>query len=87
VGLATALRQQQRIVEAEEVLSSQFENHAGQPIIFIEHARLAERSTDWPEAASRWDDILTRFPDRLDEFGGHARTLREKADATAIQDN
>jgi tetratricopeptide (TPR) repeat protein len=85
LGLATALRQQQRIAEAEEVLSSQFEHHAGQPIIFIEHARLAERSTDWPEAASRWDDVLTRFPDRSGEFGDHVRNLHKMADAAAIQ--
>jgi tetratricopeptide (TPR) repeat protein len=86
-GLATALRQQQRIAEAEEVLSGQFERHAGEPVLFIDYAWLAERAANWPEAASRWEDVLTRFPNRRDDFGHHARALRERADMAAAQDH
>jgi predicted Zn-dependent protease len=85
-SLANALREQKRVSEAEAVLSEQFERMPHEPWLFMEHARLAERSADWPNAARRWDEVSRQFPDRWEGYGGHARALREQGELTAARD-
>lgn len=77
IGLATALREQGRMPEAEAVLIEQFERTPQELGLFIEYARFAERSADWPEAENRWQVVQNRFPHRWEGFGGLSRALSE----------
>ncbi len=86
-GLATALREQGCLPEAEALLTAQFQRLAHEPWPFVEHARLAERSKDWPEAAKRWANVTGRFPMVWEAYCGRARALRQQgqmADARVV---
>jgi len=86
-GLATALQEQGCLPEAEALLTAQFERLAHEPWPFVEHARLAERSKDWTQAARRWASVISRFPTVWEAYCGQARALRQQgqmADARAI---
>ena len=75
VGLALALREQQRTAEADEILTEQLERRSNDPTIFIEYAWLAERANDRAGALQRWDEVVSRFPRRsarLHRAGAHA---------------
>ena len=78
-SLANTLREQGRIPEAEAVLSEQFERLAHEPWPFVDHARLAERSADWPAALARWEDVIRRFPDLWEGYAGRAPRRASKA--------
>jgi tetratricopeptide (TPR) repeat protein len=77
-SLANALREQRRLPEADAVLAAQIERLGHEPAIFIDYARLAERASNWPEAARRWEAVSIRFPQLCDGLCGRARSLREQ---------
>jgi tetratricopeptide (TPR) repeat protein len=77
-GLANALVEQGRLDQAEAVLAGQFERMAGEPALFIAHARLADRAANWAEAERRWTDVAARFPHMWEGFGGRVRSLRHQ---------
>lgn len=83
-GLANALREQNRVSEAGAVLASQFGPLATEPIIFTEHARLAERARDWRQAEARWADIVARFPNLADGYTGRARSVSAQGDSRRL---
>ncbi|WP_158929239.1 tetratricopeptide repeat protein [Acidisphaera sp. S103] len=76
-GLANALREQDQPEAADAVLAGQFVRFAGEPWLFFEYARLAERGENWAEAARRWEDATARFPALWEGHGGQARMLRQ----------
>ena len=76
-GLANALREQQRIDQAEDVLTACLESHAGDLPIAVEYARLADHAQDWPASRERWQTVTERFPNAWEGYSGHARALRE----------
>nr|WP_294554225.1 tetratricopeptide repeat protein [uncultured Rhodopila sp.] len=85
-GLASALREQGLLPAAEATLSGQFGRLGREPVLFVEYARLAELSKDWPEAGRRWENVLAQFPDVGEGYAGVARALREKGDLAAARD-
>ncbi len=82
-GLATALREQGRLSEADAVLLPQFERFQQEPAIFVEYARNSERSADAPEALRRWQAVQARFPNLWEGYDASARLLREQGDTAA----
>jgi tetratricopeptide (TPR) repeat protein len=78
VGLATALVEQGRHVDAQAALIGQLERMPDEPAVFIAHARLADRMGDWEEAERRWSNVAARFPHIWDGFGGQVRSLRHQ---------
>src|ERR1700722_17856507 len=76
-GLASALREQGRLDEAEATLVAAQGAMPGEPAAFAEHARLAESRRDWPKALERWQSVIDRFPDQWIGYFGVGRMLRE----------
>ena len=66
-----------RVTEAEAVLVAAQAALPGEPMVFVDYARIAEGARDWDTALTRWADLRERFPDRWDGYGGGARALRE----------
>ncbi len=75
--LATALREQGRLSEAEDVLLTAQNRGGRDPAAFMDFARLAEVRRDWPEALQRWVKVREQFPDSAEGCGGVARVLRQ----------
>ena len=76
-GGATALRQAGRLLEAEELLTVAMARFPDEPGLLTEFAWVAAARSDWAAAARRWEDLGSRFPDRVDACLGQARALRE----------
>ena len=92
VGLAVALREQQRFDEAQVLLEEAMEKANDDSRPWIEHAVLAQQRRDWAEAARRWEVVRTRFPDQpvgfnrgvaaLAALGRHAEAEELKSEAS-----
>jgi tetratricopeptide (TPR) repeat protein len=75
LGLAVALREQQRFDEAQVLLEEATEKDPGARSLFIEHAELAHHRREWVEAVRRWEVVRTRFPDQPVGFHRGAAAL------------
>jgi len=85
-GLAAALREQGRLPEAAAILRPQFERFQQEPAVFVEYARLAERTADRAEAMRQWQAVQARFPNLWQGYGEPARLLREQGDVAAAKE-
>ena len=74
---ATALRELGRLDEAERLLEEAAERFAEDAQIACDRAWLAVTRRDWAEAASRWQLVRRRFPDRVIAYIAGAAALRE----------
>lgn len=73
---AAALREMNRLDEAEVLLVDGQGRHPALEIMFIDHARIAEARRDWPEALLRFEEVVTRFPQSWFGYAGAFRVLR-----------
>jgi len=78
VGLANALVEQGRVGEGETVLTEQFDRIGEAPTLFIAHAHLAERRSNWEDAEQRWSAVKARFPNAREGHAGQIRSLRRQ---------
>jgi tetratricopeptide (TPR) repeat protein len=85
LGLALALRAQQRLQEAEQVLGEARQLFPAHAVMAQDFADLAERRRDWPAAIERWRDAALHFPDLAEAPLGLARSLVAHGDAAAAQ--
>ena len=89
IGLAVALREQQRFDKAEALFAGAMEAFPDEPPrAILKYAALAHHRRDWAEAAQRWEVVRTRFPDRADGFRRGAAALactRRHAEAEALE--
>ncbi|HVH75856.1 MAG TPA: glycosyltransferase 61 family protein [Stellaceae bacterium] len=58
-----ALREADRLDEADAVLSAGIGRFPDDPWMAVHYGWVAMRRKDWPEAAARWDRVRARFPD------------------------
>jgi tetratricopeptide (TPR) repeat protein len=77
IGLANALREQGRMVDAEAVLITEDIRFPAEPAFAINYAALPERSKNWEQALDRWTAVIVRFPDRIEGYSGAGRALSE----------
>ncbi len=75
LGGGVALRSAGRREEAEHLLDEGRERFPDHEQIAVAHAWLANARRDWPEAESRWDAILARFPDNPRSYLGAANAF------------
>ncbi len=75
-GLATALREQGRLDEAEALLLEAQQTFPQEIWPFANHARLAEVRQDWQAALARWTAIRHRFAQQVHGHRGSATALR-----------
>jgi tetratricopeptide (TPR) repeat protein len=76
-SLADALREQDRADEADAVLAAAQERLPDEFAVYAEHARLAGRRKNWPEALAAWERVRAQFPSAWGGFAGEANALRE----------
>jgi predicted Zn-dependent protease len=81
---AAALREQDRPNEAEALLHDTIERFPDNAWAASEHAWLAHRRKDWPEAIARWQQVRSHFPNQC--VWGGAAALRESGDLDAAED-
>lgn len=62
---------------AEAVLADGMIRFPEAPEPAVQHALLASRRRDWPEAVRRWDAVRQRFPDEVAGYWGGAQALRQ----------
>ncbi|HEY1936275.1 MAG TPA: tetratricopeptide repeat protein [Acetobacteraceae bacterium] len=77
VGLAGALREQQRLDDALLVLQEAIERFPGEVSLHVELAFLAQQRNDWPAAARRWESLRERFADHAVGYIEGARALEQ----------
>ncbi len=75
-SLATALREQGRVDDADSVLLIQIESGKAEIPIFCEYARNAEVQRDPEAALARWHQMFERFPDSWMAYQGYASALQ-----------
>jgi tetratricopeptide (TPR) repeat protein len=67
-GRAQCLSDSGRHAEADDVMRAAIEQFPDKSGLLVEFANFAHRRGDWPEAASRWEVLRTRFPDREEGY-------------------
>ena len=81
------LVEQERYVEAEELLASAESTLPGHQAIMVERARVAEARRDWPAAQNLWRAVRDASPDNPQAFQHESIALRRQgrhADAVAV---
>ena len=63
LGYGRALRHSNQIDRAEPILRDGIAAHPGNVELVAHYAEIAASRRDWPEAARRWSEMLSRFPD------------------------
>jgi tetratricopeptide (TPR) repeat protein len=76
-GLATALRRQGRLAEAEAVLLNALTQLPPEPDHFLAYAELADTRRDWAAAEQRWQAMRQHFPHVWYSYTGAAAAMRE----------
>lgn len=79
LGLASAMRQQGQLAQAETILSQAQSDRPDEPAYFIEFARLSDLQRKWAESEQRWRLVTSRFPKVMQGFIGLASALSEQA--------
>ncbi len=75
VARIVALRDSDRMAEAEDFAQQVLARMPDSARMAIEHARLALHRSDWEAAASRFRSVRDRFPQQLDGYTGLAEAL------------
>ncbi len=75
LGLAGALKAQNKFGEAVKLLRSAWSDFPKQMEIAAALARLHEVKGEWQEALMLWDEIIRRYPDRWQGYRGKIATL------------
>ncbi len=77
LGGARALREAGDPAAAESILREGVDTFPAEPALLGDFAAAAANRRDWPEAIRRWQQVRTRFPDRLVGFTNGAQALRQ----------
>jgi tetratricopeptide (TPR) repeat protein len=75
-GLAGAVREQGRMLDAANVLLAAQKILPGEPRLYVEYARIAEHEGNLIEALRRWRQVQEQFASSWLGFWGEASTLR-----------
>ncbi len=85
VGLAGALREGGRWVEAERVLAGATEQFPNDYDLIVASARNAAAMRDWPRAIARWRDARSIKPDDVAAMYGEAEARCDSGDRTGAE--
>ena len=87
-GLIDVLVRSGRVAEAETELKAALERSPNDLALLTEHARMATRLGDWPEACRRWERAARLYPQdeevRRGLFGAQQMASAESGAATAV---
>lgn len=84
--MARLLLANRRTAEAERLLGEAQQHSPREPMLFLQHARLAEARSDWPEADRRWAAVRTNLPGQAEGWSGGVRclTMMGEVDAAGL---
>jgi tetratricopeptide (TPR) repeat protein len=74
---AVALRAQERLAEAEDLLQQAAARFPAEPQVTVEQGWLAQARRDWAAAARHWDAVREMLPQEVAGYTAGARALRE----------
>jgi tetratricopeptide (TPR) repeat protein len=84
VGMSQALRELDRLDEADEVAAAGRYRHPGDIGLGAEAAKIAERRGDWDMAARRWAEVRRRFPNDPMGYVEGAKALSTAGDRDGL---
>src|SRR5258707_13783562 len=75
-GVAAVLRELGEIEEAEAAFAAAVKQFPTDVWAAHNHAEIAGRRDDWPEALHRWESVMRRFPEHAGGYVGASAALR-----------